>query len=112
MPGYVVYRFAELPAGVLKIGSHDASADTQAEAIVNVRGQAPFVERVRLSSSKGFRMMLVASVQRIDFTSRYALLPTGTVVPEASASTITGSLLGKSGQIKTNVSFSGFQAVR
>lgn len=111
-PGHVIYRFGRLPAGALKIGSHDASADTQAEAFVNVKGNAPFVERVRFTSSKGFRMMMVASVKSMDVTSRYALLPTGAVVPEASTVTMTGSLLGKSGQIKSAVTFDAFQAIK
>lgn len=89
-PGYVTYRFAKLPAGAVKIGSHDASANTQAEATVNVRARTPFVERVRFTSAKSFRMMMVASVQSIDVVSRYAALPTGEIVPASTASTLTG----------------------
>lgn len=111
-PGYVTYRFAKLPAGAVEIGSHDASADTQAEAMVNVRARTPFVERVRFTSTKGFRMMMVASVQSLDVVSRYAALATGEIVPASSASTITGSLFGKSGSIRSTATFSGFQAVR
>lgn len=111
-PGYVTYRFSRLPAGVMKIGSHDASADTQAEAIVNVKGKMPFVERVRFTSTKGFRMMMVASVQSIDVSARYASLSNGAIVPVASASVINGSMLGRSGQITTAVTFASFEAVR
>jgi hypothetical protein len=112
MPGYVTYRFAQLPAGAMKIGSHDASADTKAEAFVNVKGPTPYVERVRFTSSKSFRMMMVASVQSMDVTSRYEILRNGGIVPQGEASTITGSLLGKSGQIKTAVTYVGFQSIR
>ena len=110
-PGYVTYRFSRLPAGVIKIGSHDASADTQAEAVVNVKGKVPFVERVRFTSTKGFRMMM-ASVQSIDISARYVSLSSGAIVPAASASIINGSMLGKSGQITTAVTFGSFEAVR
>jgi hypothetical protein len=111
-PGYVVYRFARLPQGALKIGSHDASADTQAEALVNTRGDVPFVGQVRLASTKGFRMMLVASLQSMTISGHYRLLPDGHAVPADSASNLAGSLLGKAGQIKTIVTYSDFQKIR
>lgn len=111
-PGYVTYRFSRLPVGTMKIGSHDASADTQAEALVNVKGRTPFVERVRFTSSKGFRMMMVASVQSIEVSARYAQLSSGAIVPATSSSVINGSMLGKSGQITTAVTFASFEAVR
>ncbi|PTS87234.1 hypothetical protein DBR17_06365, partial [Sphingomonas sp. HMWF008] len=63
--GGVLYRFARLPKGMLKIGSHDASADTQAEALVNTSGAVPFVEHVRMVSNKSFSVMLVASLKSI-----------------------------------------------
>jgi hypothetical protein len=111
-PGYVTYQFARLPAGTVKIGSHDASADTRGEALVNVRAKTPFVERVRFTSAKGFRMMMVASVQSMDVVSRYALLPSGAVVPAASDTSLTGSLFGKSGRIHSTANYAGFQRVR
>ncbi|MES2755376.1 MAG: hypothetical protein V4659_12000 [Pseudomonadota bacterium] len=111
-PGSALYRFARLPAGTLKIGSHDASADSQAEALVSTRGATPFVERIRLTSTKGFRMMLVASLKSIDVVSRYRQLPDGGIVPGDSISLIAGSMMGKSGQLKTTVSYSDFHAVR
>jgi hypothetical protein len=110
--GFVLYRFASLPKGVFKIGSHDASPDTQAEALVNVKGKVPFVEKIRISSTKGFRMMLVASVQSMVINGRYRQLPDGHVVPNDSGSEINGSMMGKSGLIKSNVTFSDFQQVR
>lgn len=110
--GYAAYRFDRLPAGELKIGNHDASADTQADVLVNAKGATPFVERVHMTSTKGFRMMLVASVKRIDSTSRYALLPGVGVVPDGAAMTLAGSMLGKAGELKTTVTFSGIQPAR
>ncbi len=111
-PGYVTYQYARLPAGVLKIGSRDVSADTRAESLVSVKGGKSFVEQVRFTSNKEFRTAMVASVERIDVIRRYRLLPTGRAVPEGSVSMLTGSLLGKSGQIKTTVEFDSFQAVK
>lgn len=111
-PGYATYRFARLPAGVIKIGSHDASPDTAAEAVVNVKGATPFVERVRFTSNTGFRMMMVVSVRSIDVTSRYRLLPGGTPVLDVIASTMAGSMLGKAGEIRTSMAFDGFQPVK
>lgn len=111
-PGQVTYRFARLPDGVLKIGPHDASADTQAEAVVNTTGRVPFVERVRLTTTKPFRMMLVAAVQGLTVTARYRLLPSGQVVPATTASSVTGSMLGKSGKLDTFVAIEDVQPVR
>ena len=111
-PGYVTYRFARLPAGAIKLGSHDASADTQAEALVNTKGKTPYVEQVRLASTKGFRMMLVASVQSMAVSGHYRLLSDGYPVPEESASIMTGSMLGKAATIHATVSYAAFQRVR
>lgn len=111
-PGYVTYRFARLPAGALKIGSHDASADTQAEALVNTKGKSPFVEQVRLVSSKGFRMMLVASVDSVAVSGHYRVLSDGMAMPADSASTMSGSMLGKAGTIHASASYAEFQRVR
>ncbi len=94
-PGYATYKFARLPKGTLKIGSHDASADTQAEAIVNTKGKTPFVERIRMTLTKDFRMMLVASIQSLVTTASYSVLADGQVVPARSTSNISGSMMGK-----------------
>ncbi|WCM29354.1 hypothetical protein NDN01_10915 [Sphingomonas sp. QA11] len=110
--GYVLFRFAGLPKGSFKIGSHDASPDTQAEALVNTRGKVPFVERVRLNLTKGFRMMMVASIKSMAVNGRYQQLADGHAVPGDSVSDFAGSMMGKSEQIRTNVSYSDFQKVR
>ena len=110
--GIVTYRFARLPAGTLKIGPHDASADAQAEAVVNTRGRMPFVERVRLVTTKPFRMMLVAAVQSIAATARYTVLADGAVVPAEVGSRTTGSLMGESGVLTTQTTYDGVQPVR
>jgi hypothetical protein len=110
--GYVTYRFARLPAGALKIGSHDASADTQAEALVNTQGKSPFVERIRLVSTKRFRMMLVASVQSMATSEHYRVQADGLAVPAEATSRIVGSLFGKDQTIQAFATYSDFQKVR
>lgn len=110
--GTVIYRYPRLPAGTLKLGSHDASANTSAEVLVNPGAGAPYVERIRFSSIKSFRMMLVASVRSMAFVSRYRRLSDGQMVPVDVASTITGSMMGKSGELQTTVSYAEWQKVR
>lgn len=104
-PGSVTYRFARLPDGALRIGKHDASADTVADAVVNTAGHVPFVERVHFTSAKPFRMMLVAKVTRYDVTSTYALLPDGRPFPGGTAADMAGSLMGKAGTLKTRTRY-------
>jgi hypothetical protein len=111
-PGYVLYRFASLPAGTLKIGSHDASADTQAEVLVNIKEKIPLVERVRLKSTRGFRMMLVASLDSIMIDQRYRVLPDGHAVPSQAISDMSGSMLGKAGRVQAEATYSDFRAAR
>jgi hypothetical protein len=108
----VTYRFAALPKGTLKMGSHDASPDTVAEAVVNTAGKTPFVERVRLTTARPFRMMMVAKIERMDATSLYRLMPDGRPVIAATTVDMTGSMLGKSGWFKNRVRFDDMRAVR
>ncbi|MBB4154770.1 hypothetical protein GGQ80_002686 [Sphingomonas jinjuensis] len=103
--GAIVYRFAALPKGTVKIGNHDASADTSAEAVVSGSGAQAYVERVRFSLREGFRMMLVAKVEGYAFTSTYAPLADGRVFPVAVDGDISGSMMGKSGSIKTRIRY-------
>jgi hypothetical protein len=103
--GSVAYRFARLPAGAVKIGSHDASADTTVDAVVDTRGPVPFVSRVRMASTRGFRMMLVAKVERYAFTSTYAPLADGRPFPTAVEAVIAGAMMGKSGDLVTRTRY-------
>ncbi|MDB5701626.1 MAG: hypothetical protein JWL66_1825 [Sphingomonadales bacterium] len=111
-PGYVTYKFESLLPGTLKFGSHDVSADTKAEALVNIKGNVPFIEELHLASTKGFRMMLVASMGSMTYTMRYRQLPDGNVVPLDAVSDINGSAMGKSGKVHTIATFSDFQAAK
>lgn len=103
-PGSVTYRWARLPAGGLRIGNHDASADTTAEAVVDTTG-TPFVRQVRLTSTAGFRMMLVAKVERYVFISTFALLPDGRPYPAGQDAEVAGALMGKGGSIATRTRY-------
>lgn len=109
--GGVLYRFARLPAGIFKIGSHDASPDTQVEALVNTSGAVPFVERVRMTSTKSFSVMLVAALRSITVDQRYRLLADGTAVPSDATSALTGAMMGKAGTMRTATSYSEFRAI-
>lgn len=100
-PGSVTYRFAALPRSIVMMGKHDASADTVADAVVNTAGPTPYVERVRFTSAKPFRMMLVAKIERYVITAAYAPLADGRLFPSATDSDIAGSLMGKAGTIRT-----------
>ena len=108
-PGYATYRFASLWPGTLKFGSHDASPDTQAEVLVNMKSNVPFIERIDMTSTKPFSMMLVASMRGMTFTMRYRQLADGNIVPLDAVSDITGSAMGKAGQAHTSATFSDFQ---
>lgn len=106
------YRFALLPKDTVKIGGHDASHDTVAEAFVNTAGATPFVERVRFISAKSFRMALVAKIERFSFTTINRLMPDGRPVMAEADGDMTGALLGKAGWFKTKTVYSDVRAVR
>jgi hypothetical protein len=111
-PGYAAYRFARLPKGALKLGPFDASQHMTAEAVVNIQGARPFVERVRWVAVKPFRMMLVASVRNMAISGSYRLLADGYPVPQALSSDTSGSLLGKSGRLRTAATYGDYRSVR
>lgn len=108
----VTYRFPALPKGTVKIAGHDASQDTIAEAMVNIAGAAPFVERVRFTSTKPFRMALVAKIERFVFTTTNRLTADGRPVMVEGDGDMTGSLLGKAGWFKTKTVYSDVRPAR
>lgn len=111
-PGYATYRFARLPKGVLKVGPVDPSEHLSVEASVNLKGSTPFVERVRITSTKPFRIMMVASVKSMTITGRYRLGPDGRPVPADNASDFAGSVFGKARTMRTRTTFDEMRAVR
>ncbi len=104
--GTVTYRFASLPKGTINMGSHDASADTVAEAVVNTGGKVPFVERVRYISTKPFRMMMVAKVDKFEAASIYRMFDNGKPMLVGGATDMSGSMLGKAGSLKSRNAYS------
>lgn len=110
-PTSVTYRFASLPKGAVKMGSHDASANTSVEAVVNTVGKVPFVERARFTSNAPFRMFVVAKVERFTFTATNRLHE-GRPVPEATDTQFSGSFMGKAQTMTTKTRYSDVQTVR
>ncbi len=108
----VTYRFAALPAGTIKMPGQDISASTSAEAVVNTSGAIPFVERVRITANKPFRIMLVAKIDRFTATATYQMSANGHLAIAANSSDISGSMIGKSGTFKTRTLFSDMRWVR
>ncbi len=108
----VTYRFASLPKGTIKIGSHDASATTSAEAVVNTSGKIPFVERIRYTSTKPFRMMLVAKIDKMTTTVTYRMMPNNRPMIAGSNTDMAGSAMGKSGSFKMLATYSDIRAAR
>ena len=111
-PTSVTYRFARLPKGIVKMGKHDASADTSAEATVDVSGRVPVVTRVRFVSTTAFRMALVVKVERYGVVTTYRLGPDSHPVLDAATVEMAGSLLGKAGTMAVRTSFSDMRSVR
>ena len=111
-PTSVTYRFSQLPAGSIKIGDKDVSAGAVAEAEVDLAHGAPHVARVRITSSRGFRMMLVAKVDRMSIANSYALMPDGRPFPTATEVDMAGSLFGKAGTVKTRTRYTDVRGTR
>lgn len=111
-PTSATYRFARLPKGIVMIGKHDASADTVADALVDLSGRVPVVTRVRFVSTTAFRMALVVKVERYVVVATYRPGPDGHPVPDAATAEMTGSLLGKAGTLTVRTGFADMRAAR
>jgi hypothetical protein len=107
----VTYRMASLPKGSFDMNGNDLSASTRLEAQV-ADGPRPFVERMRMVSAKPFRMMLVAKVDQVEAQSRYKLMPDGRPVVAEQVSEIRGSMMGKSGAMRTVSTYSDHRVVK
>ncbi len=108
----VTYRFVSLPKGTIKMGSFDASANTSAEAVVNIAGKAPYVERIRYTSNKPFRMMLIAKVETMTTVARYRMMPNNRPMIVGSTTDMAGSAMGKSGSFKMTAAYSDIRPAR
>lgn len=109
--GRTMYRVAKLPKRSFMMNNSDLSAHARAEATV-AEGARPFVERLDLVTTKPFRMMLVAKVERLEATTRYKLMPDGRPVIAEQVSEMRGSMMGKSGSMRTVMTYSDHRPVR
>jgi hypothetical protein len=110
--GRTVFRFNALPKESLVVNDADLSASAIAEANVDATAAVPFVEQVRFTLTKPARVKLVAKVDKMETTTRYRMLPDGKPVPVEQVSDMTGSMLGKSGRIRTVLTYSDHQRAR
>jgi hypothetical protein len=110
--GRTAFRFAKLPKGTMQGNGPDISANLGALAVLGEGGTRPWIERVKLSSVKPFRMMMVAKVERMTFDTRYRLMPDGRpVIAEQSSETV-GSMMGRSGSQRSVTTFSDYRAIK
>ncbi len=108
--GRTVFRAAKLPKRALMMNKSDLSASARAEAVV-AEGTRPFVERLDVVTTRPVRMMLVAKIDRMEATSRYKLMPDGRPVLTEQVSDMHGSMMGKSGSMRTVMTYSEHRAV-
>ena len=108
--GRTVFRAAKLPKKAFMMNKSDLSANARAEATV-AEGPRPFVEKLDLVTTRPVRMMLVAKIDRLEATSRYKLMPDGRPVLTEQVSDMRGSMMGKSGSMRTVISYSDHRAV-
>lgn len=108
----VTYQFASLPPGTVKMPGQDMSPHISAEAVVNIASTTPFVERVRFTSNKPVRMMMVARIERFITVATYQMQPNGRPAPLGSIMDMTGSMMGKAGSFKLRTRFSDWRWVR
>ena len=110
--GRIVFRFTQLPKESLVVTNADLSSSAVAEATVDTTAAVPFVERVQFTLTKPTRLMVVAKVEQLEATTRYRMLPDGKPVPVEQVSEMSGSMLGKSGQIKTVLTYTDYTRAR
>ena len=101
-----VFRFAALPKESLVLDNSDLSSSAIAEATVDASGAAPFVEQVRFTLTRPARLKLVAKVEKMESTTRYRMMPEGIPAPVEQVSDMHGSMLGKTGRIRTVLTYS------
>ena len=110
--GRTRYRITALPKDSIIVNNADLSANAAAEATIDASAAVPFVEHVRFTLVKPMRVKLVAKIEKMEASTRYRLMPNGKPVPAEQVTDLTGSMLGKSGRIKTTSTYSDHRAVR
>jgi hypothetical protein len=109
--GRTIFKFSSLPKETVMVAGSDVSASSAAEAVVNASGATPFVEHVRFTLTKPTRIKVVAKIDQFQANARYKLHSDGKPVPMEFTSEAVGSMVGKAGRIRTNITFSDVRAV-
>lgn len=110
--GRTLFHFATMPKETVMAGDTDLSAHISGDVLVDTSsGAAPFLSEVRFHSTTPTRVKLIAKIDRFETTTRYRFLPDGKPVPSEFESEMSGSLLGKSGTIRTRIIFSDYRRV-
>lgn len=107
--GRTVYRVAKLPRGSLDAFGSDISDSIAAEATVNTSGSVPFVERLRLMSTKAARIKLIARMERLESISHYRISEIGKPVLVSQATELAGSLLFRHGTVSARADYTSHQ---
>jgi hypothetical protein len=109
--GRPLFRLGSLPKETVMVMGSDISTNASGELTANTTGATPFIEEIRFTSSKSTRVKLLAVIERFEATTRYRMMPNGKPAPIESTSEMNGSMMGKQGVIRTQVSFSDHRAV-
>lgn len=109
--GRTVFRFASLPKQSVMIGETDVSANSSGELIVDASGPLPFIAQARFTSTSATRVKLIAKIDSFESTTRYRLMPDGKPVPAELVSELVGSMLGREGRVRTQITYAEYRPV-
>jgi hypothetical protein len=110
--GRTVFKFTQLPKESVVVNNNDLSANSVAEVTVDASGATPIAEQVQFTLVKPMRLMMVAKVERFVSTTRYRVLADGKPAPVEQVSEMSGSMMGKTGRIKTTLTYSDHARAR
>ncbi len=110
--GRISYHIAAPAKESLVTAGSDLSSSAVADLIVDTTGAVPMVEETRFTLTKPTRLKLVAKIETLQAITNYRMMPNGKPAPVEQISDTTGSLLGKSGRLKTTIIYSDHQPAR
>lgn len=105
-----VFHFADLPKDTVKVMDTDVSENATVDASVGEANGVPFVEQVR-TTLKPMRLKLLFKLDRFESTARYRLGPEGKPLLMEQVSDMSGSGMGKEGQVHTAATYGDYKAV-
>lgn len=108
--GRTVFHFPKLPKDSVIVFDTDVSENTTADAAVNIKGEQPFVEEIRLTV-RPMRIKLVARLEQYESISRYRLGPEGKPLLVEQVADVVGSGLGQEGRVHNEITYREFQPV-